>query len=100
MYKKHLLSFILVVAACLPAANGYAQQLNKLTAKEKSEGWELLFNGKDLKGWHSYLESKPGKAWQVQNGAIALAKNSKSVYRDYADLVTDEEFDNFDLKVE
>lgn len=100
MYKKHLLSFILAVAGCMPAANGYAQQLNKLTAKEKSEGWELLFNGKDLKGWHSYLESKPGKAWQVQNGTIALNKNDKSVYHDYADLVSDQEFDNFDLKVE
>ena len=76
------------------------QQANTLTSKEKNEGWQLLFDGKDLKGWHSYLENKPGKAWQVQNGTIMLNKNNKSVYKDYADLITDDEFENFDFKVE
>ena len=78
----------------------YAQQFNTLTAKEKEEGWQLLFDGKDLAGWHSYLEKVPGKAWQVQNGTIMLNKNKKSVYKDYADLVTDDEYENFDLKLE
>ncbi|MEO6905680.1 MAG: DUF1080 domain-containing protein [Ginsengibacter sp.] len=77
-----------------------AQTPNTLTSKEKSEGWMLLFNGKDLTGWHSYLEKSPGKAWQVQNGTIMLNKNKKSVYKDYADLVTNDEFEDFDLKME
>ncbi|MEO5908997.1 MAG: DUF1080 domain-containing protein, partial [Ginsengibacter sp.] len=77
-----------------------AQTPNTLTSKEKSEGWMLLFNGKDLTGWHSYLEKAPGKAWQVQNGTIMLNKNRKSVYKDYADLVTNDEFEDFDLKME
>jgi hypothetical protein len=78
----------------------YAQQFNTLTAKEKVEGWQLLFDGKDLKGWHSYLENKPGPDWQVQNGTIVLNKNNKSTYKDYADLTSDDEYENFDLKVE
>ena len=78
----------------------YCQVANTLTAKEKAEGWQLLFNGKDLKGWHSYLEKNTGKAWQIQNGSIFLNKNNNSVYEDFADLVTDEEFENFDLKLE
>src|SRR3954466_382178 len=73
---------------------------NTLTAKEKQEGWKLLFDGKDLKGWHSYMEKTPGKAWQVSNDAIFLNKNPKSVHNDFADLVTDEEYDNFDFTVE
>jgi len=77
----------------------YAQQ-NTLTSKEKDEGWQLLFDGRGLKGWHSYLENTPGKSWQVLNGTIMLNKNTKSVYKDYADLVTDDEFENFDFKVE
>ena len=76
------------------------QQANTLTSKEKEEGWQLLFDGKDLKGWHSYLENKPGKAWQVQNGTIMLNKNNKTVYKDCADLTSDDEFENFDFKVE
>ena len=78
----------------------FAQQLNTLTSQEKKEGWQLLFDGKDLKGWHSYLKKKPGKAWQVINGTIMLNKNKKSVYDDYADLTSDDEFENFDFKVE
>lgn len=78
----------------------YCQVANTLTANEKAEGWQLLFNGKDLKGWHSYLEKNTGKAWQVQNGSIFLNKNNSSVYEDFADLVTDDEFENFDLKLE
>jgi len=100
MYKKISSLIILVIAGSLFYNIAEAQQSNTLTAKEKSEGWTLLFNGKDLAGWHSYLEKIPGKAWQVQGGTIMLNKNNKSVYKDYADLVTDNEYDNFDLKVQ
>ncbi|HTQ65001.1 MAG TPA: DUF1080 domain-containing protein [Puia sp.] len=78
----------------------YAQTQNTLSAQEKKDGWQLLFDGKDLKGWHSFQQKSPGKCWQVQNGSIALVKNSKSKYEDYKDLLTDKEYDNFDFKVE
>lgn len=99
MLPKVHFAFLLFTAILLSNATS-AQTANTLTSKEKSEGWVLLFNGKDLTGWHSYLEKAPGKAWQVHDGMIALNKNSKSVYEDYADLVTDEEFGDFDLKME
>jgi hypothetical protein len=100
MYKKISSLIILLIAGSLFYNTAEAQQSNTLTAKEKSEGWTLLFDGKDLNGWHSYLEKVPGKAWQVHDGTIMLNKNNKSVYKDYADLVTDDEYDNFDFKVQ
>lgn len=99
MKNNITLSLTLFVAAHLIALTGYSQE-NTLTAKEKQEGWQLLFDGKDLNGWHSYLESKPGKAWEVQDGTIFLNKNDKSQYEDYADLTSDQEYGNFDLKVQ
>jgi Domain of Unknown Function (DUF1080) len=99
MLEKIKALIILLVAGFL-CNIVHAQQTNILTPKEKEEGWQLLFDGKDLKGWHSYLENTPGKAWQVLNGGIMLNKNNKSVYKDFADLTTDDEFDNFDFKVE
>jgi hypothetical protein len=45
---------------------------NTLTAKEKQEGWKLLFSGKDLKGWHAYGAKEPGSAWKVEQGSIKL----------------------------
>jgi hypothetical protein len=77
-----------------------AQPMNTLTASEQAAGWRLLFNGKNLIGWHSYLQKKPGKAWKVEKGCIVLDKNPHSSYADDADLTTDETFRNFDLKIE
>lgn len=101
MDKQIILRVIIVaiITSCL-ALSLNAQRLNTLTPKEKQQGWQLLFNGKDLEDWHSYLEDKPGKAWQVHDEVIVLNKTGKSVYKDYADLVTDDEFENFDLKLE
>ncbi|MDP9229160.1 MAG: DUF1080 domain-containing protein [Bacteroidota bacterium] len=99
MNKKIIPSIIIIVITCCLNYIAIAQQ-NTLTEKEKKEGWQLLFNGKDLQGWHSYLEKKAGKAWQVKDGVIALNKDDKSVYEDYADLTSDAEFENFDLKLE
>ena len=96
MNKKMAFS---IIVTCFIALNLIAQP-NTLTAKEKQDGWQLLFNGKDLQGWHSYLQSKPGKAWQVQDGMIFLNKNSKSVDADFGDLVTDKEFENFHFKMQ
>ncbi len=101
MLVKSFSRVILLIAAILFSNLSFSQQIpNTLSQKETQQGWKLLFNGKDLVGWHSYLEKVAGKAWQVQDGMIFLNKNNKSVYDDYADLVTDDEFENFDLKVE
>ncbi len=87
MSKKiiFVLTFLAVFIFLFSNQTVHAQN-NTLTAKEKEEGWQLLFNGKDLSGWHSYLENAPGKAWQVKDGTIFLNKNSKSVYKDFANL--------------
>ena len=100
MTKKIILIFtFLLIAVVFFFQKSFAQE-NTLTAGEKQDGWQLLFNGKDLNGWHSYLEKTPGKAWQVQDGAIVLNKNSNSVEKDFADLVTNDEYGNFDFKME
>ncbi len=91
---------IVVVSGCLFSAMANAQQENTLTQQEKTDGWQLLFDGKDLNGWHSYLEQGTGKDWSVQDGAIMLKKNNSDPAKDYADLVTDGEFANFDLKLQ
>ena len=98
MHFKRVSFFIVLSSVFFCTA--FSQTPNTLSAKEKQEGWQLLFNGKDLKGWHSYLQSAPGKAWQVKDGTIFLNKNSKSVEKDFADLVTNEEYENFDFKME
>jgi len=98
--KKIVRIILLIIIGCLISAIAYGQKVNTLTPKEKQNGWKLLFNGKNLDGWHSYLEHSPGKDWSVQHHAIMLKKPNGSRPADYADLTTNQEYKNFDLKLE
>ena len=71
-----------------------AKEHNKLTEKEISEGWELLFDGKTMSGWKDYNGTSLTEPWHVVDGCIQ-AKGSGSDGNGY--IVTDKEFDNFIL---
>jgi len=36
-----------------------AQTMNTLTAQEKAQGWQLIFDGKTMNGWHSQAPPPP-----------------------------------------
>jgi hypothetical protein len=56
------------------------------------QGFQNLFNGKDLAGWH--LRNPDGKnGWKVENGVLTNTPPS-------GDLVSDQKFGNFDLQYE
>ncbi|ULQ58058.1 DUF1080 domain-containing protein [Flavihumibacter rivuli] len=75
---------------------------NALTAKESKDGWELLFNGKDLKGWHTYGKSTVGNAWQVADGVLFLDASNKQNWQTVGggDIVTDGVYENYHLSLE
>lgn len=74
---------------------------HKLTNQEKSDGWQVLFDGKTTTGWHTYGMPVGGKAWIVKDGALCVdAENKNLSDEDARDLVTNEEYDNFDLKLD
>lgn len=75
----------------------FAQSLNTLTSKEKKVGFQLLFDGKTLTGWHTY--NKPGvigDCWTVADDVISFDMTKK----ERGDLITDAEFENYDFSVE
>jgi hypothetical protein len=49
--KQHASLALVTIFLC--SATLMAQASNTLTAQEKTQGWQLLFDGKTLKGWHS-----------------------------------------------
>ncbi|MGH2645683.1 MAG: 3-keto-disaccharide hydrolase, partial [Chitinophagaceae bacterium] len=98
--NKRLICRTLIVSAIISLLTANllnAQSANTLTPQEKADGWQLLFNGKNLDGWHSYLKDKPTKNWKAEDGAIVVTDKHNG---EQADLVTDQEFENFDLKFE
>lgn len=86
---------LLVAAAVLPSAAA-AQEAppNTLTAEERAEGWQLLFDGESLEGWRGYrTDSMPG-GWHVVDGALARTGGPGG------DIVTRRAFGSFELSLE
>lgn len=96
--KKITLSLLIALAA---VSFCFAQD-NQLTPKEKKDGWHLLFDGKTFDGWHSYGKKTVGKIWNIQNGALFMNAESKKSLGDSesGDLVTNDEYSNFDLRLD
>lgn len=65
-------------------------------------GWILLFDGQSLKGWHNYGKTTVGEAWKVADGNLYLDTTQKDGWqiKGGGDIVTDDEFENFHLKLE
>lgn len=75
---------------------------SKLTSDEKKEGWKLLFDGKSTQGWHRYGGGPIDSVWKVKEGVLCLdtlVKKQFNIQGDW-DIVTDDEYDNFDLQLE
>jgi cytochrome c len=75
---------------------------NLLTANELRDKWQLLFNGKDFKNWHNFKKKTVGNNWIVDSTeqAIQVHKVEGSTSHDGGDLTTDEEYENFELRLD
>ncbi|UWX56502.1 DUF1080 domain-containing protein [Maribacter litopenaei] len=73
---------------------------NQLLDIEKEQGWKLLFDGETLNGWHLYNkpDSTGYSAWEVKDGTIYCNATDES--KVFGDLVTDTEFENYELEFE
>ena len=69
-------------------------QKNLISTDEQTEGFKPLFNGRNLKGWHTYLREQPNPQWLVDSGSIHLKGSGGG------DLVSNQGFTNFILRFE
>ncbi len=72
---------------------------NQLTDAEKAAGWQLLFDGVSTKGWRGYKKPTfPERGWHAVDGTLKHDKNEPG-YKP-GDIITEEQFDNFELVLE
>jgi hypothetical protein len=83
----------LVVVALIALGTTVNGQMPALTAQDKAQGWKLLFDGKSLAGWRGYKTETPPKGWRADNGVLTLDGSG-------GDLMTVEQFDDFELRLE
>ena len=72
-----------------------AQNKSALSIEERHQGYALLFDGKTTHGWHAYLQQGAG-AWSVVDGAFQVDPQAPG----QADLITNKEYENFELKLD
>ncbi len=65
---------------------------NTLTADERAAGWRLLFDGKTTQGWRNFQARTIDRRWRAVNGELTLTAPGGG------DIVTQEEFENFELE--
>jgi cytochrome c len=77
---------------------------NTLTDKEKRDGWQLLFDGKSISGWHNYGKTTIGKSWVINDNSIHLdaQTNPDGGWQapDGGDIVSAEEYGDFELQID
>ncbi len=103
-----LSAFVMVGLAACGRAGGPTQEsagspcgaVNVLTAEENAAGWELLFDGRSMNGWHGY-NGQSTRAWTIEDCSLKTVGTEGNYGSDKrADLVTDKEYENFEFTID
>lgn len=98
--QSFLTTIVLSVSLLVTTSSKINKPISPKPQKEK--GWVSLFDGKTTKGWHTYGKSVVTAAWKVADGNLYLDAAHKADWQTEGggDIVTDQEFENFHLKLD
>ncbi len=75
--------------------------INVLSKTEIADGWTLLFDGETTAGWRGFkMGNFPDKGWHVIDGTLMIEYSGTGEAGFAGDIITDEVYGNFDLKLE
>lgn len=95
---------LILFSAFVPAPSGVSASAARSVVSASpsvvsaSDDWVTLFDGKTTNGWHTYGKTGVGEAWKVgEDGSLKLDGSSKT---GRGDLITDGEYENFELRLD
>ncbi len=98
--KRNLIFCVVVMTATLISCSSSKKAVdNNLSKDEKTQGLKLLFDGKTMNGWRTY-QNKSAESWSVDNGTLHCKGSSANYGAITADLITKDQYENFDLSVD
>jgi hypothetical protein len=101
--KRNIILSLSCAAMLLIMLPSSGQGINKLTEKEQKDGWVLLFNGKDFKGWRQCNGTAMPANWVIEDGTMKVftAKGKNPGEPSGGDILySDKKFKNFELTVD
>jgi len=101
--KKNIFLTLMLLAAVLIATPVFSQKVNKLTKKEKKEGWILLFNGKNFDGWRQCNGTEMPANWTIEDNAmkVLLGEGKKPGQGSGGDILyPGKKFKDFELSID
>ena len=94
MYMRHFAfcSLLLGSLALAPMA-GQGAEASEKAPDNKPGHWQSLFDGKTLKGWHSWKKTTaPDKGWVVEDGWLHCLGEKGG------DLISEGQYEQFELE--
>lgn len=92
---------LLLISCIAGAPSLVASPLNTLTAEEKKEGWQLLWDGQTSAGWRSARNMNfPATGWKMQEGILTVIASDGSEGGRGGDIITVDKFGDFELALE
>jgi len=87
------ISVMLALSFALQSTVATKTPLNTLTAAERTDGWQLLFDGRTLDAWRGYRrDALPESGWEIKDGTIRTIPKAKG-----GELITRKKFDDFEF---
>jgi hypothetical protein len=105
--KKVIYLFMVLFLFILSGTNSSGQKTvmkqedlnNKLTQKEISDGWQLLWDGKTNTGWRSYNKPTfPETGWEMKDGMLTVLPPQGN--KSGGDIITIKSYKNFELSID
>ncbi|MGQ8365528.1 3-keto-disaccharide hydrolase [Glaciecola sp. 1036] len=88
MTKPFFSLFLILLSSFIYASD------NQLTPREKADGWQLLFDGKDMSQWRNFKQADLNPLWVIEDGAMKLSGPNGG------DIITKNSYKNFDFKID
>jgi len=99
--KTKIASLLLTVVTLIIAAPAQDKTpANQLTSDEEAAGWRMLFDGKTFDGWRGFHSDKVPAGWAIEDGCIKKIPAQGEMGQAGGDLITIDQFDNFEFSVE
>lgn len=70
-----------------------------LSPEQIAEGWQVLFDGRTMKGWRTF-RNKENDSWEIVDGTLHCRPFKDNKENKRSDLITIDQYENFELTFE